>query len=61
MSGTFMHDAEQKVIILETETTLEHIAEYINAKYYDVLHEAGVTKFIVSSGLLNGVLFEVHS
>lgn len=60
MSGTFTHDDEQKVLIMETETTIEHLAEYINAKYGEILKEAGVAKFIVSSGLLNGVLFEVN-
>ena len=59
MLGTFINSPVQKVVVLETETTVEYLAEYINAKYSEVLKEAGVDRFIVSEGLSKGVMFDV--
>jgi 6-pyruvoyl-tetrahydropterin synthase len=61
MGGKFKNNERQKTVVLETETTVEYLAEYINAKYGELLREAGVDKFIVSEGLSKGVLFEVTS
>lgn len=44
----------QKLIVLETQTTVEHIVEYVRARYYDQLKAAGVTELYVSEGLCKG-------
>lgn len=44
----------QKLIVLETQTTVEHIVEYIRARYYDQLKFVGVTELFVSEGLCKG-------
>lgn len=44
----------QKFIVLETQTTVEHLVEYICARYYDQLVTAGVTELYVSEGLCKG-------
>lgn len=59
MQGVFSTCDTQKVVVLETETTVEYLAEYINAKYGEVLKEVGVDRFVVSEGLSKGVLFEL--
>lgn len=44
----------QKLIVLETQTTVEHIVEYIRARYYDQLKYVGVKELFVSEGLCKG-------
>lgn len=44
----------QKFIVLETQTTVEHLVEYIRARYYDQLTTAGVVELYVSEGLCKG-------
>lgn len=44
----------QKMIFLETQTTVEHIVEYVRARYYDQLKVLGVTQLFVSEGLSKG-------
>lgn len=50
MSMTFT----QKLIVLETQTTVEHLVEYIRAVFYDQLKAAGITELYVSEGLCKG-------
>lgn len=50
MSMTF----SQKFIVLETQTTVEHLVEYIRARYYDQLKAAGIKELYVSEGLCKG-------
>lgn len=44
----------QKFIVLETQTTVEHLVEYIRARYYDQLKAAGIKELYVSEGLCKG-------
>lgn len=44
----------QKFIVLETQTTVEHLVEYVRARYYDQLKAAGVKELYVSEGLCKG-------
>lgn len=44
----------QKLIVLETQTTVEHIVEYVRARYYDQLRTVGVKELFVSEGLCKG-------
>ena len=44
----------QKIIVLETQTTVEHLIEYIRARYYDQLKAAGIVELFVSEGLCKG-------
>lgn len=44
----------QKLIVLETQTTVEHIVEYVRARYYDQLKAVGVKELFVSEGLCKG-------
>jgi len=50
---TYRKDA-YKLSILETETTVEHLVEFIAAKYGAELKELGVIKLFVSEGLSKG-------
>lgn len=50
MSMTFI----QKFVVLETQTTVEHLVEYIRARYYDQLVASGVKELYVSEGLCKG-------
>lgn len=44
----------QKFIVLETQTTVEHLVEYVRARYYDQLIASGVKELFVSEGLCKG-------
>lgn len=44
----------QKFIVLETQTTVEHLVEYIRARYYYQLIAVGVKELYVSEGLCKG-------
>jgi len=52
--GTMSMSFTQKLIVLETQTTVEHIVEYVRARYYDQLKSAGVKELFVSEGLCKG-------
>lgn len=43
-----------KITILETETTIEHIVEWVAATYGDILKQHGCTGLFVSEGLSKG-------
>jgi hypothetical protein len=43
--------AKNKIVVLDTETTIEHIAEFVAAKY-------DIADFYISEGLSKGVYFE---
>lgn len=50
----------QKLIVLETQTTVEHIVEYVRARYYDQLKAAGVQELFVSEGLCKGAKVTIN-
>lgn len=52
--GTMSMSFTQKLIVLETQTTVEHIVEYVRARYYDQLKAVGVKELFVSEGLCKG-------
>ena len=43
-----------KLVVLETETTVEHLVDYVAAKWHQELVDAGVTRLYVSEGLSKG-------
>lgn len=45
-----------KLVILETETTVEHLTEWIAAEWGDELRQAGVQQLFVSEGLSKGAV-----
>lgn len=49
-----------KFIVLETETTIEHIIEYVAAKFAPQLQSLKATRLYVSEGLSKGALMELH-
>lgn len=51
--------AEGNMIILNTETTVEFLAEAIARQYHDSLLAAGVTELYVSEGLNKGAVVEI--
>jgi 6-pyruvoyl-tetrahydropterin synthase len=49
-----------KYAILDTETTIEHLVEYIATKYHDILvNDIGATKLYVSEGLSKGAVVDL--
>lgn len=44
----------QKLIVLETQTTVEHLVEYVAARFHDDLVQAGITSIYMSEGLCKG-------
>lgn len=48
-------------IILETETTIEFITEFVNQQFGQKLYDAGVRKIIVSEGLTKGSIIDIKS
>lgn len=52
--GVMSMSFTQKLIVLETQTTVEHIVEYVRARYYDQLKAVGITELFVSEGLCKG-------
>lgn len=49
-----------KIFVLETETTVEHLVEYVAAKYHDALVENGVTMLLMSEGLSKGACINIQ-
>lgn len=62
--GTFMmwlnRMTQHKYVVLETETTIEHIIEYVAAKYSTQLQLISATKLYVSEGLSKGAVLELN-
>ncbi|MCB1711449.1 MAG: hypothetical protein KDH96_02870 [Candidatus Riesia sp.] len=48
-------------IILETETTIEFITEFVKQRFGQKLYDAGVRKIIVSEGLTKGSIIDISS
>lgn len=48
-----------KMIVLDTETTVENIAQYVAARYHSILKEAKVVELYVSEGLNKGSFVEI--
>lgn len=53
-------DIPQPVVILPTETTIEHLVFQIASKMKDRLVDAGVKSILVSEGLSKGSILDVH-
>lgn len=51
--------AQQKYVVLETETTIEHIIEYVAANFKTQLKSVGATRLYVSEGLSKGAVLEL--
>lgn len=51
--------AAHKVFVLDTETTVEHLAEWIKVTYWDSLRRSGATHLAVSEGLTKGAIVEL--
>ncbi|MNC56960.1 hypothetical protein D3C75_1065880 [compost metagenome] len=49
-----------KFIVLETETTIEHIIEYVAAAFKPQLQSLKATRLYVSEGLSKGALMEIY-
>lgn len=62
--GSFMmwfnRMTQHKYVVLETETTIEHIIEYVAAKYSTQLKLISATKLYVSEGLSKGAVLELN-
>lgn len=50
---------EQDCIILDCETTVEHLAEFVAGRYRDILESLGIAKVYVSEGLEKGGIADV--
>lgn len=48
-----------KLRVLETETTVEHLVEYVVGSYHDRLESAGVKQVLVSEGLSKGAMINL--
>lgn len=60
--GTFVARYQKdayKIRVLETETTIEHIAEWFVAEYKTTLQEHGIKRVLISEGLAKGAIVEV--
>jgi hypothetical protein len=57
--GHFDAQFNQKSFVLETETTIEFLVEYVDRWYGLKLYEAGVTKLFVSEGLSKGAFIDL--
>lgn len=53
-NATFLSSPRQKCTIIDTETTIEYLVEYIATTYHSQLLKAGVTELFVSEGLSKG-------
>lgn len=51
--------AAHKVFVLDTETTVEHLAEWIKVTYWESLRRSGATHLAVSEGLTKGAIVEL--
>lgn len=64
LRGHFLAQFNKKdynIIILETETTVEHLVEYVVAKYHNELTTLGVELVLVSEGLSKGACLTVSA
>lgn len=59
-SARYKKDA-YKLVVLETETTVEHLVEYVAAKYAAELDALGVNTVLVSEGLSKGACIRLGS
>lgn len=51
--------ADVKLVVLNTETTVEHLVDYVDATYKQELIDAGVVSLFVSEGLSKGACLNV--
>lgn len=56
LCDTVIQSSPMKSIILETETTIEFLVEYINASYGDLLQKHQISRIFVSEGLSKGAV-----
>lgn len=56
LCDTVIQSSPMKTIVLETETTIEFLVEYIHACYGDLLARHNVTRIFVSEGLSKGAV-----
>lgn len=57
--GTFemvVDHTVHKVVILNTETTVEFLAQYVNTRFGSLMREAGMSDFYISEGLSKGAV-----
>lgn len=52
--------AQQKYVVMETETTIEHIIEYVAAKFEPQLKSINATRLYVSEGLSKGAVVDLY-
>lgn len=45
-----------KIVVLNTETTVEYLAQYVKTKFGDAMRAAGITTFYISEGLSKGAI-----
>lgn len=50
-----------KLVVLETETTVEHLVDYVAGAWADVFTEAGVSHLLVSEGLSKGACATINT
>lgn len=55
-SMSFHQTSAHKLVVLETETTIEHIVEFVAAKYSTLLKSLNATRLHVSEGLTKGAV-----
>lgn len=48
-----------ELIVLETETTVEYLAEFVGEMFNDQMKELGVTRMFISEGLSKGAIYYV--
>lgn len=57
--GTFnmvVDPRDHKVVVLNTETTVEYLAQYVKTRFGDLLKDHGATKLYISEGLSKGAV-----
>ena len=57
---TLKRGAQQKFVVLETETTIEHIIEYVAARFESQLQSVSATTLYVSEGLNKGAALKLE-
>lgn len=61
--GTFLAQyskADYKIVVLETETTVEHLVEYVKTQFAQELKQAKVAYILMSEGLSKGAASSVQ-
>lgn len=56
---TFNNLSTMRHVVLDTETTIEYITEFVKTHWGEQLRQAGVTKIIVSEGLTKGCIIDI--